>query len=312
MVNKELNLFVLIIAIIFLTSCEKDEINQQTESLIFPIGRSSFESNSYSVIVKDSVYTPKVITDSNNGYWLEFSRNGLEEFQTVQIQFTRKKQDLALFSEPSNNVSKWLSSSYYIDSDNEVIKAKANELTKVLTSNLAKAKRIHRFVINHVNLNFDLRYTFYQKASTTLDLEEGNCMNYSRLFVALCRAANVPSRTIWGVVYGYGSGTVVNYNFHHQWAEILDDDNNWRVVDLTMTKAFDINDIRYLDLIYAAEENDMVRDHYLKEIMIGTIRYYNGYPAVPTGIEFNLVSDNYPLSLTTEYVYAYNKLLFNE
>ena len=303
MINKELNLFVLILATAFLASCEKDEINQQTESLIFPIGRSSFESNSYSVIINDSVYTPKIISDSNNGYWLEFSRNDLEEFQSVQIQFTRKKQDLVLFSEPGNNLSRWLSSSYYIDSDNELIKAKAHELTQHLTSNFEKARRIYYFVIGHVKLNLDLKYPFYHKASTTLDLKEGTCMNFSRLFVALCRAANVPSRTIWGIIF---------YNYHHQWAEILDDENNWRVLDLTYTKTFDLNNIEYLDLIYAPEENNLVRDRHLKEIMIASLKYYNDYPTVLTSPDFNFVSNNKPHSLTNEYVYEYKKLHFHQ
>lgn len=309
--NKELNLFVLIIAFTSLISCEKDGFNQQTESLIFPIGRTSFESDSYRVIINDSVYKPKIITDSNNGYWLEFSRDELKEFQLVQIQFTRKKQDLVLFSEPGNNSSKWLSSSYYIDSDNELIKEKADELTRGLTSNFEKAKRIQQFVIGHVKLNIQFKYSYFQKASTTLDLKEGTCMNFARLFVALCRAGNVPSRTIVGVIFGYEPDR--NYNFGHEWAEILDDKNNWRVLDFTFTKSFDINNIKYLDLIYGPEENDFVLNHFSKEIMIASFQYYNGFPVTTTGrMGFNLVSDKIPLSLTTEYVYEYNKLHFYE
>lgn len=311
MIRKELIFFVLAIAIQFLTGCEKNETDPQTEHLIFPIGRSSFQSNTYSVTINGSAYSPKVLTDSHDGYWLEFSRADLELFQTVQIQFTREKQDLNLFHEQSRNTSRWVSSSYYIDSDNELIKAKAAELTRDAASNVEKAKRIQRFVIGHLKLNFDVRYSFYHKASTTLEYKEGNCMNYSRLLVALCRAANIPSRTIWGVVYGYGPSTQLNYNFHHQWAEILDDDNNWRVLDLTMTQSFDLNNIQYLDLIYGAEENDMVRDNHLKEIMI-PIKNRNGYPVVSSDLDFNLVSNNQPISLTTEYIYEHNGLHFYE
>lgn len=314
MIYKVLKGFVLLIITLLFCCCEKSEVDPKTETLVFPIGRVSFESNSYKVmVINDSVYThtPKIIADSNNGYWLEFSRDDLEEFQMLQIQFTRKKQDLVLFHEESNNTSRWVLPSYYIDSDNEEIKAKAIELTKSSTSDFMKARQIHAFVCSHIRFVSDLGHTYFHKASTTLDLKKGNCMNFSRLFVALCRAANVPARTVWGIVYGYGSGSRANYNYHHQWAEILDQDNNWRVTDLTMTKVFDINDIRYLDLIYAAEENDMVRDHHLKEIMLDKLKYYNGYPAAPSGIEynngvgFNIMSDNEPDSLKTGYTYQY-------
>ena len=40
------------------------------------------------------------------------------------------------------------------------------------------------------------------------------------------------------------------YN-HHQWAESLNDSDYWHAADFGYTIDFDLNDIRYLDLIYA-------------------------------------------------------------
>jgi hypothetical protein len=76
-------------------------------------------------------------------------------------------------------------------------------------------------------------------------------MNFSRLYVALCRASDIPARTVWGVVYGYNDDNI--YDYHHQWAEVMDESGYWHPCDFNYTTDFDLNDIRYLDLIYAAE-----------------------------------------------------------
>ncbi len=137
---------------------------------------------------------------------------------------------------------------------NAVPKTKAIELTKDYQNNIDKAKQIQQFVIKHLKLQV-YNNSFLDKASQTYELGYGTCMNFSRLFVALCRAANIPARTIWGIVYNNDDNI---YDYHHQWAEVLDDSGYWHPADFTYTTNFDLNDIRYLDLIYAAEENTII------------------------------------------------------
>ena len=144
--------------------------------------------------------------------------------------------------------------------------------------------------------------SFLDKASKTYELGYGTCMNFSRLYVALCRAAKIPARTIWGIVYGYNDDNI--YDYHHQWAEILDESGYWHPSDFNYTTSFNLNDVRYLDLIYAAEENTMIQNRGSYEIMFENLKYYNDYPVTLTAnLGFELISDNRPDSMTVKYKY---------
>jgi hypothetical protein len=97
------------------------------------------------------------------------------------------------------------------------------------------------------------------------------------------------------------------YNNHHQWAESLDDSGYWHAMDFGYTIDFDLNDIRYLDLIYAAEENFILKNRKDYHIMFEDMFYTNDYPTVPDGkIRFRLLSDSRPDSMVVEYSYDYN------
>lgn len=80
-------------------------------------------------------------------------------------------------------------------------------------------------------------------------------MNFSRLFTALCRASGIPARTVWGIIYDEGI-----YDHHRQWAEFRDEEGYWHPLDFNFTKTIDLDDLRYLDLIYAPEENPVTHD----------------------------------------------------
>ena len=126
----------------------------------------------------------------------------------------------------------------------------------------------------------------------------GTCVNYARLFVALCRAAHVPARTVWGIIYNNGV-----YDHHHEWAEFLDDDGYWHPLDLTFTTAFDLSDIRYLDLIYASEENPLYeksRSERYSASMNQIIVFDTTDQAFDGRLGFTLVNDNFPYSFVVE------------
>ena len=94
------------------------------------------------------------------------------------------------------------------------------------------------------------------------------------------------------------------YDYHHQWAEILDESGYWHPSDYNYTTSFNLNDLRYLDLIYAAEENTMIQNRGSYEIMFENLKYYNDYPVTLTAnLGFELISDNRPDSMTVKYKY---------
>jgi hypothetical protein len=213
------------------------------------------------------------------------------------------EEELSLFSELAGDNPDWISPSEYIDSDHEEIVAKAKQLAEGLSSNVEKAKMMHNYVVYHVYLKIYMDASL-DKASKTNELGYGTCMNSSRLYVALCRAVNVPARSVWGVVNAHDD--IGGYNNHHQWAEILDESGYWHASDFGYTIDFDLNDIRYLDLIYAAEENTIIKNRNDYQIMIEGIRYTHDYPTVLDGkIRFRLISDSRPDSMVVEYSYDY-------
>lgn len=295
------SLFIAIfIAIVSISGCEKNKVTK-TNFLLFPAGRSFIGSSEIKAYVAGSEINPDFIFDSCGGYWIRISRTDLPGSGQICIQYTRRREELALFHEISAVTHNWIASSFYIDCDNEEIQSKALELTNGYQSNIDKARRIQQFVISHLDFNI-YHDSFLEKASRTYELGYGTCMNFSRLFIALCRAANIPARSVWGIVYGYNDDNI--YDYHHQWAEILDEEGYWHPADLTYTTSFDLNDIRYLDLVYAAEENTIVKNRSSEEVILGDVSYFNDYPATLSGrLGFELIEDERPEYMILEFTY---------
>ena len=90
----------------------------------------------------------------------------------------------------------YLGPTFFIDSDEDIIKNQARELTLNLNGMLEKAQRIFYFVRD------DIRYNVYSprtsdhdfKASHVLARGEGYCAQKALLLVALARAAGIPAR----------------------------------------------------------------------------------------------------------------------
>jgi hypothetical protein len=285
--------------IFIFTGCEKRVISQ-SDSLAFPAGRSFLGSSDIKLFIDDEQIEPSFVYDSCGGYWIKLEKNGLEGKNKIRIEYTRREGGLSLFKEPTFDYQEWTSESYFIDCNNSQIVSKAVELTNGLQGSIAKALQIHQFVVEYLELRM-YHDSFLDKASKTFELGYGTCMNFSRLFVALCRAAGIPSRSVWGVVYGYNNDSV--YDYHHQWAEIRDEDGYWHQADFTYTVSFELNDIRYLDLLYAAEENEFVRNRNNQEIVLGDVSYFNDYPATLTGrLGFELVEDGRPEFMIVRYL----------
>lgn len=295
--------FLNILIIFSLYSCEKKAFTNNADYLSFPVGRSFLSASSIEVRIEGMEYEADFSFDSCGSYWLHIPKSILSGGDNIKIRFTRKQEELQLFPQLSGDKQDWVRPSATIDSDHEELIRIAREKTEGYDTNIEKAKRLQVYVVGHVYLKifFDASLNL---ASTTNELGYGTCMNSSKLFVALCRAVNIPARSVWGVVHSYdGLG---GYNNHHQWAEILDDDGFWHPMDFGYTTYFDLNDIRYLDLLYAAEENSIIRKRADYHFMFGDMHYTNDHPTPPSGkIKFRLIEDSRPDSMVVEYSYDY-------
>ena len=81
-------------------------------------------------------------------------------------------------------------------------------------------------------------------ASDALRIKKGVCRQFSRLFVALCRASGIPARYVKGYVVKEDKSIS-----GHAWAEFLDENQNWNIVEPQGT-IFDRYPITYFHLIH--------------------------------------------------------------
>jgi hypothetical protein len=268
-----------------------------SHSLLLPVGRSVVVGgNTFQVLIDSEPYDPRVTYDSYGGYWAEIPYDPKENSE-VLLQITIEHEQPGLYREESENLERWLSPSELIDSDDPTLIAEAEKLAVDSGTAVEKARSIQDFVIRRLEFRI-YRNHFCYSASDTYKMGYGTCVNYARLFVALCRAANVPARTVWGGIYDGGV-----YDYHHEWAEFLDDDGYWHPLDLTFTTSFDLSDIRYLDLIYSSEENPLYersRSEQYSEDMTQIIVYDTTDQPYDGRLGFRLVEDNFPVSYVVE------------
>lgn len=123
-----------------------------------------------------------------------------------------------------------------IESDDPDIISKAEELTEDMPSDYKKAQAIFEFI--NLNMTYDTSKVYANKgAKSALSTMRGVCEEYATLFVAMCRAANIPSR----VIVGYsiqeeqqefsGEKITIKSLVDHAWAEIYLQDFGWVPVD---------------------------------------------------------------------------------
>lgn len=295
---KTFFIYKLLVIFLIVLSCEKEE---EIPDIYFPVGRISVLNNDLTVTKNNQKAIYELVNDNCGGYWLKFDGSHFADNDELIIKFTRTDQQTEDFID-TTLLENWLSASYFIDCDNDTIISKAQEITAELNTNSEKATAIHQFMLEKMEFSLD----YYDKPAILLasqTLEDGIigvCINFSRLYVALCRAAGVPSRTIWGVVYGSNDDGI--YNYHHQWAEVCDDDGIWQACDFTYREGFFNNDMRYIDLFYCAEENLKIIEDPECLSLFGDFGVWNGCVFISGSLGFELIADNRPDSMVVERV----------
>jgi hypothetical protein len=295
--------FSLIIVFSFLfISCRHQRIDYDKD-LFIPIGRSFLGKSEYVLFLNDHAYDAEKFYDGLGGYWLKIPLKQIKNKSKIKIQYTRKRDETpVLFHESSIDNDRWIKPSGLIDSDNPDIAKKANEIINGCVNcqtNVVKAQQIQNFVIHYMTFKI-VRGSYDFAASEVYRRKYGICINYSRLFVAMCRAGKIPARTVEGIVYSRRDPTI--YDGHHEWAEVMDENGNWHQLDFTYSTAFDLSDIRYLDLIFDSDENPYYKSIFKtnrKPYQIGTgdiVVYsvnkiiHDGFP----GLGYQLIENRYP------------------
>ncbi len=104
-----------------------------------------------------------------------------------------------------------------IQSDSEVIKSLVAEITKGETTDIRKFALIQNWMDENIDYDYDAYFRMADgvtgwvetSAIRTFDRKKGICSETSMLTVASMRAANIPTRSIYGKARGG----------YHQWTE---------------------------------------------------------------------------------------------
>ncbi|MCC6696549.1 MAG: transglutaminase domain-containing protein [Candidatus Hydrogenedentes bacterium] len=156
--------------------------------------------------------------------------------------FTGKAMNLEGFTAvplPVNDeqVSQWLKPTMFVQNDDPRILAKAREIVGDEKDSLKASALLCEWVYKNVDTVFSARLT---NALEVLDSLEGDCTEHSILFVALARAAGLPSREVAGLIYMDGGKPGF---YFHQWAKVwvgkwIDVDPTWNqpLADVTHIK----------------------------------------------------------------------------
>ncbi len=158
-----------------------------------------------------------------------------------------------------------------IESNHPEIVAKAEEVISGAGDDLEKARAIYQFVQRHMRYNPNSACR-NQGALTALREKVGVCEDYAALFVALCRAADIPARQVNGYADPKGTGQCWNElaqafplrGYRHSWAEFYLPGAGWLPADPTMN--ISTQDLKYFGCLPYCSH--IAQNHYDQSVRI--------------------------------------------
>lgn len=145
-------------------------------------------------------------------------------------------------SQVTSNYSELTNYTNYLKADSGIevndarIQAKAKSLTENIVNPYDKSFEIFKFVNTSMTYNLNSQYA-NKGALSALTYKQGVCEDYAKLFVALCRASGIPSRTVVG--FRNSGLPVINNNIDltnssHMWAEVYLPGYGWVISEPTV------------------------------------------------------------------------------
>jgi hypothetical protein len=120
----------------------------------------------------------------------------------------------------------YLEASEFAQSDDPVLREKAEVITKGSADSWEAATRISQWVAENIGYAIPGGGT----ARKTYDTKAGECGAHSFLVIAFCRAVGIPARMVWGCMYTPQGGGSFG---QHGWNEIYMGDAGWVPIDAT-------------------------------------------------------------------------------
>ena len=150
--------------------------------------------------------------------------------------------------------SHYLQSEKYIEFDDPALQ---NLAQKFKTPDVLKtAKMTFNWVAN--NVEYIGHVSQDRGALYALRHKKGDCTEYMYLFIALCRANNIPARGIGG--YIIEKNTILKPAAYHNWAEFYEDEV-WKIAD-PQNKVFMKDQSHYIAMRIISESAENPMGHY--------------------------------------------------
>lgn len=210
--------------------------------------------------ISSSSGTPEFLEDSSGNLYAHWTQIVIPSGQTFVAEIRYHALSFAVqfrvnssLSKPYNTESsvyeKYTQPEKFIESDDELIVSTAKNIVAEIDEDdyHARAQAIYEFVVNYLTYRLQPKE---QGALWALENKEGDCSEYSYLFVALCRAVGIPARVQAGFAF---SGYTEETENGHMWAEYYLEEYGWIPVDASW-KLFDKLDNRHFAALQSIPE----------------------------------------------------------
>lgn len=177
-------------------------------------------TDSIDIIKSTGILVEKTITNPREVKYLKVQVDGIKIDGFSLLDRGRQRLDkniLEIFSKPPedekiDNAGDFLSSGIFIQSDDAMIRDKAEEITGKESDGLKKAELISNWLFKNIKKKITVSIP---DAVSILKLKNGDCNEHATLFAALARAVNLPAKICVGLVYSEDGF------YYHAWNEIF-------------------------------------------------------------------------------------------
>jgi transglutaminase-like putative cysteine protease len=254
---------------------EGDEADIDVSILAGGLSTSKYQKDD-SIIIYPNPYE---ITEDNYGNKIvKIKGDNLRGGESFNISIAKKLENSGIkYSIDKNNIYKdfsilenyntYVRPQVLIESDNEDIIKKANELAGEETNPYEIAKKIYEYV--NLNITYDMNPEYAGKGALhALYTKRGVCEEFSKLFAALLRAKHIPSRTVYGYWLQDNVKDEIGYDWYkveglrHEWPEFYLPGYGWIICEPTYKYKINGIDTVPWDQFANQNENGHIIDGY--------------------------------------------------
>lgn len=148
---------------------------------------------------------------------------------TASFHVVRKealRPELVESGEPDDSLKEYLGETEMVKTGG-VVKEQADEIVKGETTYLGKTRAIYDWIIENMNRDEAVLGCGQGDVCTLLDTKAGKCTDINSVFVALCRAAGIPAREMFGIRINADDIT----GNQHCWAQFYLPGTGWVYAD---------------------------------------------------------------------------------